>query len=126
MFLMRLSFPHPRAMYVARGAVAGLGEGQEKVAWLHTVRKKYSVHIAVLCLHGFAGMQGCGCSLERRDFVPVCLLVLAQTRSCIASQSPGHTFTAVWCQGCWLGQREVKHSSQILGNSFILEGFVEP
>ena len=125
MLLMCLSFPYPCAMYVTCGAVAGLGEGQEKVAWLHTVRKKYSVHVTALRMHGFAGMQGCGCCLERRDSVPVCLLLLAQTRSFIASRSPGHTFTAVWGQGCWLGQQEVKHSSEISGNSFVLGGFVE-
>lgn len=89
-------------------------------------RKKYSVHVTALCMHGFAGMQGCGCHLERRDSVPLCLLLLAQTRSCIASRSPGHTFTAVWGQGCWLGQQEVKHSSEISGNSFVLGIFVEP
>lgn len=31
MFLMCLSFPSPRAMYVVCGAVTGLGEGKEKV-----------------------------------------------------------------------------------------------
>lgn len=103
-FLMCLSFPYPRARYIACGAVAGPGEGQEKVAWLHAVRKKYSVHVAVQCMHGFAGLQGCGCHLERKDFVPACLLVLACLRSCIASRSPGHTFTVVRSQGCWLGQ----------------------
>lgn len=53
--------------------------------------------------------------------MPVCLLVLAQTRRCITSRSPGHTCTAVWGEGCWL----VKRSSHISGNSFVPGGFVE-
>lgn len=56
MFLMCLSFPYPRVVYAARGAVAGTGEGQEKVVWLHRVRKKYSVHVAAVCAW-FAGLR---------------------------------------------------------------------
>lgn len=58
--------------------------------------------------------------------MPVCLLLLAQTWSCITSQSPAHIFTAAPGQGCWLGQREVKHSSKISGYSFVPWEFVEP
>lgn len=112
MFLMCLSFPYPRAICSAWG----LWEGQEKVVWLHTGRMQRApgraAHaplcaLQVLCL-------------------PVCLLLLAQTRSCTTSQSPAHVFTGAQGQGCWLGQREVKHSSQVLGYSFAPWEFVEP
>lgn len=121
MFLMCLSFPYPRAICIAWG----LWQHREKATRRSCgcTQGKCSAPRAGLRTHGSAGS---GCCSERRDFVPVCLLLLAQTWSCITSQSPAHIFTVAQGQGCWLGQRGVKHSSEISGCSFVPWEFVEP
>lgn len=108
MFLMCLSFPYPRAICIAWG----LWQACEKA------RRR-----SCGCTQGNAACPWQAARARLRvPFVPLRLLLLAQTWSCTTPQSPAHIFTEAQGQE----QPEVKQSSEISGYSFVLWESMEP